>query len=370
MRSLFKLALTCILTVNIQAFRLGILSDIHIGEGCISPYNYDENCYSVQTARRTVNYINANLTSDIDLIIITGDITGSGQRTQYEKAYEILRGLTVPWIPLIGNHDTWPYSDTWEHSTADGDAYFGEIFGSHIRSSKYVTDYPNVTAFDPNHGFNQTPQNIEITINLGKTDAVIFGGDFNTRMHALIGNKGNLGQADLNDFPGGAMDWLRHRLQAQRPRNVSLAFLAQHQPLKCPWYIPNFGFCFSNTDQDYLREAFRKSNIADSAFWGTFAGHIHEWGWYDTIFQKDGKGFQTFHQLQISGCKGNQITTDINGAISIVPFNENGVDIHGIERIWHDNNFNAWFSSYGPPTLATEREVHLHQVLSERQFKE
>jgi predicted phosphodiesterase len=193
MKRIYKIVLSCILTVNINAFRLGVLSDVHIGEGCNSPYDYDEDCYSVQTARRTVNYINANLTSDIDLIIITGDITGSGQRTQYEKAYEILSGLTVPWVPLIGNHDTWPYSKTWEHPTADGDAYFGEIFGEHIKASKFVSDYPNITAFDPVHGFNQTPQNIEITIDLGETDAVIFGGDFNTRMHALFGDKGNLG---------------------------------------------------------------------------------------------------------------------------------------------------------------------------------
>ena len=61
-----------------HSFRLGILSDIHIGEGCASPYNYEENCYSPQSARRTVDYINANLSSQIDLIIITGDITGSG----------------------------------------------------------------------------------------------------------------------------------------------------------------------------------------------------------------------------------------------------------------------------------------------------
>jgi hypothetical protein len=66
-----------ILSVS-QGFRLGILSDVHIGEGCPSPYNYEENCYSVQSARRTVNYINDNLSAKIDLIIITGDITGSG----------------------------------------------------------------------------------------------------------------------------------------------------------------------------------------------------------------------------------------------------------------------------------------------------
>jgi hypothetical protein len=59
------------------------------------------------------------------------------------------------------------------------------------------------------------------------TDAVIFGGDFNTRMHApFFGDKGNPGQADLNDFEGGAIDWMRKRLQAERPRNVSLAFMA------------------------------------------------------------------------------------------------------------------------------------------------
>ena len=79
MRSIFGFALTTIFTVS-TAFRLGILSDIHIGEGCPSPYNYEEDCYSVQSAKRTVNYINANLSQSIDLIIITGDITGSAQR--------------------------------------------------------------------------------------------------------------------------------------------------------------------------------------------------------------------------------------------------------------------------------------------------
>ncbi len=131
MRRLVTLALTCLFTVS--AFRMGVLSDIHIGEGCASPYNYEENCYSVQTARRTVDYINANLSQSIDLIIITGDLTGSAQKTQYEKALEILNGLQVPWIPLIGNHDTWPYSSAWEHPLPDGDAYFGEVFGDHIR---------------------------------------------------------------------------------------------------------------------------------------------------------------------------------------------------------------------------------------------
>jgi len=151
--------------------------------------------------------INSNLSSSIDLIIITGDITGSAQLTQYQKANEILSALQVPWIPLIGNHDTWPYTSIDEAETPIGDAYFGQVFGERIRSSKFVTDYPNMTAFDTVHNFNQNPQHIEITIDLGNTDAIIFGADWNTRMKALPGYKGNLGQADLNDFPGGALPW-------------------------------------------------------------------------------------------------------------------------------------------------------------------
>jgi len=166
------------------------------------------------------------------------------------------------------------------------------------------------------------------------------------------------------------MDWIRKRLQVDRPKNVSLAFMAQHQPLKCPWYIPNAGFCFSSWDQDTLRATLKSSKIPESSFWGAFVGHIHEWGWYSSIFEKDGKGFENFHQLQVSGCKGNQFTTEINGAISIVSFDEKGVDIPNIQRFWHENNSSTWFFAQGPPALSIEREVKLHQLLAEREFSE
>ena len=96
-------------------------------------------------------------------------------------------------------------------------------------------------------------------------------------------------------FDGLVESTLKKRLQVKRDRPVAQAFMAQHQPIKCPWYIPNAGFCFSGGDQDALRAAMKNSTIAESAFWGAFAGHIHEWGWYNTIFGKDGKGFETFH---------------------------------------------------------------------------
>jgi hypothetical protein len=98
-------------------------------------------------------------------------------------------------------------------------------------------------------------------------------------------------------------------------------------------------FCFSNDDQNKIRDAMRQSqSIPETAFWGTLAGHLHEWNWFETVFQNDGQGFSNFKQYETSACKGNRDTTDINGAISIVPFNEStGVNISQIERRWFDN---------------------------------
>lgn len=36
---------------------------------------------------------------------MTGDITASALLEEFQKAREILDALTVPWWPLLGNHD-------------------------------------------------------------------------------------------------------------------------------------------------------------------------------------------------------------------------------------------------------------------------
>ena len=153
----------------------------------------------------------------------------------------------------------------------------------------------------------------------------------------------------------------------ERAKNVSLAFLAQHQPLRCPWYIPNMAFCFSDADQSTIREALQSSTIPESSFWGSLVGHLHEWGWFDQVFT-DGKGFNNFKQLETSACKGDKNTVDINGAIQIVPLSETGVNIAGIERRWYDSIVNKWFLEMGPPKTNYTREVYLHQKLVQEEF--
>ncbi|MDD9877937.1 MAG: phosphodiesterase [Magnetovibrio sp.] len=48
--------------------------------------------------------INANF-ADAELCMVTGDISHWGEPDSYGEFVEILNGLTIPWHPLIGNHD-------------------------------------------------------------------------------------------------------------------------------------------------------------------------------------------------------------------------------------------------------------------------
>jgi Icc protein len=48
--------------------------------------------------------INA-LHADADLVVITGDLAHSGEPGAYDALHECLAALTVPCVPLIGNHD-------------------------------------------------------------------------------------------------------------------------------------------------------------------------------------------------------------------------------------------------------------------------
>jgi hypothetical protein len=37
------------------------------------------------------------------------------------------------------------------------------------------------------------------------------------------------------------------------------------------------------------------------------------------------------------------VTTDINGAIAIISFDDKSVDVAGIKRIWHDTPKGEWY---------------------------
>ena len=94
-----------------KPFRFAFISDTHIG----SPNGSAE-----EDLRRTVSDIN-NMT-DIDFVVITGDITELGTDAEIKLAKHLLDELNVPYYIIPGNHDS-----GWSES---GGVSFGKIFGN------------------------------------------------------------------------------------------------------------------------------------------------------------------------------------------------------------------------------------------------
>ena len=87
---------------NKQSLRFAVISD--------SQRWYDE----LYDAVRALNCY-----KDIDFVIHAGDLSDYGLRTEFESQREILSGLTMPYVCLIGNHDC----------IATGREVFSKIFG-------------------------------------------------------------------------------------------------------------------------------------------------------------------------------------------------------------------------------------------------
>lgn len=96
-----------------------VLTDLHIGWG-IPDYGeqgYNDNTpgqdyYMTDRLQKTVDWINAHCHDknlNIKFVAVLGDISDTAERSEFLKAREILNKLEIPYIPLIGNHDIWPY---------------------------------------------------------------------------------------------------------------------------------------------------------------------------------------------------------------------------------------------------------------------
>jgi outer membrane protein assembly factor BamB/predicted phosphodiesterase len=102
---------TTFLHAQSKPFRFAFISDTHIG----SPNGGAE-----EDLRRTVADINAM--KDISFVVITGDITELGKRSEILLAKQILDSLKASYYIIPGNHDT-----GWSES---GGLDFKKIFGS------------------------------------------------------------------------------------------------------------------------------------------------------------------------------------------------------------------------------------------------
>lgn len=129
-----------------RLFSFAIITDNHIGEGVKigSWYDYDgqgRDDTEVVTCpnghdpwlklHAAVDKINAVRSQyDIRFVAVLGDLTDSAERSELRTAKYILDRLSVPYAPLMGNHDVWPYTkkDNWNWAETKDARLFQEIF--------------------------------------------------------------------------------------------------------------------------------------------------------------------------------------------------------------------------------------------------
>ncbi|MDR1716124.1 MAG: PQQ-binding-like beta-propeller repeat protein [Prevotella sp.] len=126
----FSLLLLISVAFRGQDFRFAVVTDIHLNRN---------NPLPEEDLINTVNDINTN--KDIRFVLVTGDISESGDYQSLRKAKDILDRLNVKYYAISGNHET-----KWSESGATD---FGHIFGS----ERFDFEYGGIRFF----GFNTGP---------------------------------------------------------------------------------------------------------------------------------------------------------------------------------------------------------------------
>lgn len=256
------------------------LTDIHIGEGTeefgttgyMDTLTGSESGESIDRLNYAVQWINQNyLQQKISFVMITGDITESGERSEFYKAKEILDQLIVPYILFPGNHDIWPHSDAGDSPRADGDSLINHLFGDNFAalSSEFpgwnngtrLTPAPYSVANGPSYFFN-------FYFPLGSY--YFLCADFNSRQHKPLFFNGSNVDGQMHNIPGGTWPYFQHVLMNEIPQGDENIIIFSHHPMASESW--NFVNAFSYEEFDTI-STFILPYSGSLSTW--FAGHIH-----------------------------------------------------------------------------------------------
>ena len=260
------------------------ITDTHIGEG-ISDYGtpgfyndtmpVSDNSKPAKALVQAVNWINLHeQEKNIKFVLVSGDLTGSAEKSEFMKFKQIMSGLNVPYVPVIGNHDIWPYVRyQTEAAYASGDSIMNEIFEDVYDKGKlYFNNWNDGTrltrTFNPETQMESYLQNFSFEYD----NFVFYALDFNPRYHVNKPEPGIGPEAQLMDWNGGTFNWLKNDL-ANNPnkRNHNVCFISHHPATDNILFIlSNFVFALDEYNKIITGLTPYKNNLG---LW--MAGHIH-----------------------------------------------------------------------------------------------
>lgn len=260
-----------------NSFTFVHLTDLHIGRD-IDDYGtqgYDDEApegdvgVAAQKLREAVNWINENYESKgIEFVVVTGDISDSAEKSEFLKAKEILDTLFIPYVPIVGNHDIWPYTSDSEAPEAVGVQYFMEVFEDTFDSLS--TTFPE---WDDGTRLTKTWNPEQNCYNYFQNFAFDYKGyhficaDFNARFHAE--SVGVPSEASLYDFQGGTWNWFKQHYNGYESIGDDNMLIFAHHGLT-NMYKSTFS---PNEYSKVSKFLYDNGNINHTGLW--CYGHIH-----------------------------------------------------------------------------------------------
>ncbi len=185
-----------------KKWSFAVITDLHIGRG-YSDYNgtgYEnegdgEDYYLTERLEKVVNWIKKNKNEigcgeakcPIQFLAVLGDIADTAEKSEFLKAKKILDKLNdpnedgnisdgIPYVPVFGNHDVWPYTDDEEADYSQGEEFFDEIFwDENSANTKLLIEKLNFQKDEANPNYKNFAFNYK--------EMNFIGLDFNSRTH-------------------------------------------------------------------------------------------------------------------------------------------------------------------------------------------
>mgnify|MGYP001773385369 CR=1 FL=1 len=307
-------------TIKVEPFSFAIITDLHIGRGYddYDSSGFDdsgdgEDYYLTKRLKKVVDWIIQNKDKvdcegtkcKIKFLAVLGDISDSGELSEFCKAKEILDKLNeydILYVPLFGNHDVYSYTKE-NPGELKGPDFFEKVFWTENPICKNATSSKNFKKLKEELNFKRDEINKSY-----KNFLITYGGinfiglDFNSREKEekwYLGPTGVKGEAVNHPE---TINWLKEKLNELEGKEPVVIF--SHEPFaktksriypivsKKGVYFPRPEGNFSELELQEIKDILDdyENKFEGHQILANFGGHIHG-------FEKWGKELRFFGQF-------------------------------------------------------------------------